>query len=175
MPPPRRAPRTPAGWSATSTRGASSSSTAPSCRNCPTSPDLSPGLTIRSLAQALAAGDPLVAAHLGKVVPADGDGAVALNTALMGDGAVIHVATGATVARPLHLVFAATGERPASVFTRSLVVIEQGARAMLVESHDGADGAIRSTPRSNSWSATRPMSTTSRSPRGPSDLSTSRR
>ena len=51
-----------------------------------------PGLTIRSMAQALAAGDPLVAAHLGKVVPADGDGAVALNTALMSDGAVIHVA-----------------------------------------------------------------------------------
>ena len=30
--------------------------------------DLSPGLTIRSMAQALASGDPLVAAHLGKVV-----------------------------------------------------------------------------------------------------------
>ncbi len=36
--------------------------------------------------------------------------------------------------------FAATGETPASVFTRSLVVIEQGARAMLVESHDASAG-----------------------------------
>ena len=33
-------------------------------------------------------------------------------------------------------VFAATGEQPASVFTRSLVVIEQGARVMLIESHE---------------------------------------
>jgi Fe-S cluster assembly protein SufD len=33
--------------------------------------DLSPGLTIRSMAQALAAGDALVAGHLGKVVPAE--------------------------------------------------------------------------------------------------------
>ena len=102
--------------------------------------NLSPGLTIRSMAQALAAGDPLVDANLGKVVPAEREGVVELNTALMRDGAVIHVAEGATLERPIHLVFAATGEHPASVFTRSLVVIEQGARAMLVESHEAAAG-----------------------------------
>ena len=102
--------------------------------------NLSPGLTIRSMAQALAASDPLVDANLGKVVPAEREGVVELNTALMRDGAVIHIAKGATVERPIHLVFAATGEHPASVFTRSLVVIEQGARAMLVESHEAAAG-----------------------------------
>jgi Fe-S cluster assembly protein SufD len=101
---------------------------------------LSPGLTIRSMAEALTAGDPLLAAHLGKVVPAEKEGVVALNTALMRDGALIHVAKGSTVEQPIHLVFAATGQKPASVFTRSLVVIEQGARVMLVESHDAADG-----------------------------------
>ena len=95
---------------------------------------LSPGLSIRTLAEALAAGDPLLAAHLGKVVPSD-EGVVALNTAMMCDGAVISVAAGATVERPIHLVFAATGERPSSVFTRSLAVIGEGARVMLVESH----------------------------------------
>jgi Fe-S cluster assembly protein SufD len=102
--------------------------------------DLSAGLSIRSMAQALAGGDPLVADRLGKVVPADREGVVALNTALMTDGAVIHVAKGATLERPIHLVFAATGQTPASVFTRSLVVIEQGARAMLVESHEAGAG-----------------------------------
>ena len=96
---------------------------------------LESGLTISSMAQALASGDALVAKHLGKVI--EGDGAVALNTALMRDGAVIRVAAGATVERPIHLVFA-TGGTAASVFTRSLVVIEQGARAMLVESHEAA-------------------------------------
>jgi len=100
--------------------------------------DLSSGLTIRSMAQALTASDPLVAQHLGKLAASLGDGVVALNTALMRDGALIHVAKGATVERPIHLVFAATGETPASVFTRSLVVIEDGARVMLVESHDAA-------------------------------------
>jgi len=98
---------------------------------------LEPGLTIRSTAQALAAGDPAVATYLGKVVPTD-DIAVALNTAFMGDGAIIGIAAGATLARPLHLVFANSGARPASIFTRSLVVIGKNARAMLVESHEGA-------------------------------------
>ena len=98
---------------------------------------LEPGLTIRSTAQALAAGDPAVATYLGKVVPTD-DIAVALNTAFMGDGAIIGIADGATLARPLHLVFANSGARPASIFTRSLVVIGKNARAMLVESHEGA-------------------------------------
>lgn len=101
---------------------------------------LSPGLTVRSMAQALADGDALVADRLGKVMPADGEGVIALNTALMRDGAVIHVAKGATLERPIHLVFAATGDKAASVFTRSLVVIEQGARAMVVESHDASAG-----------------------------------
>ena len=102
--------------------------------------NLSPGLTIRSMAQALAEGDALVADRLGKVMPADGEGVIALNTALMRDGAVIHVAKGATLERPIHLVFAATSDNAASVFTRSLVVIEQGARAMVVESHDASAG-----------------------------------
>ena len=99
---------------------------------------LEAGLQIRPLSQALASGD--VAQFLGKVVPTD-DVAVALNTAFMGDGAVIEVGEGATLARPIHLVFVSSGRRPAAMFTRSLVVIGANARAMLVESHDGPQGS----------------------------------
>jgi len=98
---------------------------------------LEAGLTIRSMAQALAAGDRDLLAHLGRIVPTD-DVAVALNTAFMGDGAVIHVAPGAALAQPIHLVFVNAGGVGASVFARSLVVIGKGARAMLVESHVGS-------------------------------------
>jgi len=97
---------------------------------------LEAGLTIRSMAQALAAGDRGLLAHLGRIVPTD-DVAVALNTVFMGDGAVIHVAQGAALVQPIHLVFVNAGE-PASVFARSLAVIGKGARAMLVESHVGS-------------------------------------
>jgi len=99
--------------------------------------DLDPGLTVRSMAEALAAGDPLVVSHLGKVVPVR-DAAVEMNSALMGDGAVIHVAAGIAIDRPLHLVFATVGEKATAMFMRSLVVVEKSARVMLVESHDGA-------------------------------------
>ncbi len=96
------------------------------------------GLTVRSLAAALADSDAVLTSHLGKLAPSS-DVAVALNTAFMGDGAVIHVAAGATIERPLHLMFVAS-EKPAASFMRSLIVVEAGARAMLIESHEGPAG-----------------------------------
>jgi Fe-S cluster assembly protein SufD len=96
---------------------------------------LETGLTVRSLAAALTDGDPTLTAHLGKLAPAS-DVAVALNTALMGDGAVIRVGAGSTIERPLHLLFVASA-KPAATCVRSLVVVETGARVMLIESHEG--------------------------------------
>jgi Fe-S cluster assembly protein SufD len=58
----------------------------------------------------------------------------------MGDGAVIRVGAGATIERPIHLLFVAS-DNPAATFTRSLVVVGQGARAMLIESHEGPSGS----------------------------------
>ncbi len=98
--------------------------------------NLEGGLTIQSMAEALAAGDELIAAHLGKVV-ATNDPTVALNTALMGDGVVIRVAAGATIAKPILLLSVITGAVPTAVFTRSLAVVEKGAQATLVESYEG--------------------------------------
>jgi Fe-S cluster assembly protein SufD len=100
---------------------------------------LEAGLTIGSLAKALAGGEAALTAHLGKLAPAN-DVAVALNTALMGDGAVIRIAAGSTVERPVHLLFVAS-EKPAASFVRSLIVVEQGARAMVIESHEGPAGS----------------------------------
>jgi len=100
---------------------------------------LEPGLSVGSLADALGKSDPALLAHLGKLAPA-GDVAVALNTALMGDGAVISIGAGSTMERPLHLNFVAS-EKPAATFVRSLVVVEPGARAMLIESHEGPPGS----------------------------------
>jgi Fe-S cluster assembly protein SufD len=101
--------------------------------------NLENGLTVGSLADALSGNEPMLTRHLGKLAPA-GDVAVALNTALMGDGAVIRIAAGSTIERPLHLLFVASG-KPAASFVRSLVVVERGARAMVIESHEGPAGS----------------------------------
>jgi len=98
---------------------------------------LEAGLTIGSMAQALAS-DSEVVRLVGTVAPTD-DVAAALNTAFMGDGVVIRVADGVTLARPIHLVFAYTASAAAAVFARSLIVIGKGARVTLIESHEGPD------------------------------------
>ncbi len=108
-------------------------------------PDLSdlspePGLTIGGMADALAKGDPQVS-QVGKVFET-ADAAVALNTALMGDGAVIRVADGAVIKRPIHLVFAAGSDKPSAAFLRSLIVVGKGARVTLIEEHDSGSNQV---------------------------------
>src|SRR3974377_492077 len=99
--------------------------------------DLEPGLVVRSMASALGAGDPRIVNRIGKIAPT-GDTAVALNTAFMGDGAVIEVAPGAALSRPIQLAFFNGGSDSGAVFMRSLAVIGKGAGVMLGESHEGA-------------------------------------
>ncbi len=99
---------------------------------------LEAGLRIGSLAEALDNSDAVLSTHLGKLAAPDNT-AVALNTALMGDGAVIRVGANSTIERPLHLLFVASG-KPNADFVRSLVIVERGARVMLIESYEGAAG-----------------------------------
>jgi Fe-S cluster assembly protein SufD len=100
---------------------------------------LEPGLSIVPMAKALAESDALVASRLGVIVPTD-DVAVALNTAFMGDGALVRIGRDTKLERPIHLVFAFGSDTASAMFTRSLVVAEEGAQATLIESHEGPDG-----------------------------------
>ncbi|MGZ5873562.1 MAG: Fe-S cluster assembly protein SufD [Bradyrhizobium sp.] len=65
---------------------------------------------------------------------------ISLNAAMATDGAMITVAEGVTLARPLHVVHVAT-RSSAAIYTRSFLTIGKGARATLVESFVAADGA----------------------------------
>jgi Fe-S cluster assembly protein SufD len=100
---------------------------------------LEKGLSIRSLAEALVS-DEDITSQLGRNMAMSSDPAVALNTALMGDGAVVHIAAGARIERPLHLIFVVTGDRPVSMFARSLVVVGSEAKVTLIESYEGPRG-----------------------------------
>jgi Fe-S cluster assembly protein SufD len=91
------------------------------------------GVTVTSLAAATAEHD--------DVLPeaTNSDVVLALNTALAADGAVIRVAAGTVVSRPIHLVFVHSAGHATAVFTRSRVVVEPNAQLTLVESHEGPD------------------------------------
>ena len=96
-----------------------------------------PGVTVKSLGQALAQGDTEVTARLAATPT---DVALALNTAFMTDGAVIRVGKGVVVADPIHLVFVHSGAQASMAFTRSLVVVEADAQVTLAETHEGPAG-----------------------------------
>ncbi|MEK7214806.1 MAG: hypothetical protein AAB289_04340, partial [Chloroflexota bacterium] len=97
-----------------------------------------PGVTVDTLAQAIAQQPALVQSHLGKLVDLTLDGFHALNSAFLNNGAVIHIPAGIDVASPIHCAFIASGSaatRTAAVFPRVLAVLAEGARATLVESY----------------------------------------
>jgi Fe-S cluster assembly protein SufD len=100
---------------------------------------LEKGLTIQPLGAVLASGKADLVNPLGASLTMSADPAVMLNTAFMGDGAVIRVEAGAVIERPIHLVHVATGA--AAMFTRSVAVVGARAQVTLIEDYEGADGA----------------------------------
>jgi Fe-S cluster assembly protein SufD len=104
--------------------------------------ELPAGVEVVPLAEALAAGHPLLA-EIGAIEAARDNAAFAINTAFMNDGAVIRIAKGAEPARPLHLRFVTSAPAAVSTASRVLVVVEEGAALTLLETHEGGDGAAR--------------------------------
>jgi Fe-S cluster assembly protein SufD len=98
---------------------------------------LEKGLSVRSLREALEAGD---APPAQLFAPDISDAMVALNSAMMTDGLVIEVADGTVLSQPIHIVHIASGSVPAAMFTRSLLRLGKAAGATLVESYIAAEG-----------------------------------
>jgi Fe-S cluster assembly protein SufD len=96
-----------------------------------------PGVTITELFAWLAANTEF---RLDQVVSEPIDPALALNSAFMSGGAVVHVKKGARVTRPIHLAYRFVGEAPAAMYPRTLVFVEPGAQATLIETVDGPAG-----------------------------------
>ncbi len=101
--------------------------------------NLEKGISIRPLADILATSAAEAPGQLAQLAMS-GDPAIALNTAFMSDGAVIHVDAGVRVIHPLHLAFIATSEKAAAIFARSVVVVGSRAQLALIESFEGPNG-----------------------------------
>jgi Fe-S cluster assembly protein SufD len=92
------------------------------------------GASVESLADLLARDPEAVAPHL-SARPID-DSLAALNTALMADGAVLRLASGVALDRPLLLIFlGGAPDRALAFHPRNLVIAGSGSRATVIELH----------------------------------------
>lgn len=122
--------------------------------------DLPDGITVGSLADALAANAAVLESNLGRHATFDRAPFVALNTAFLQDGAVVTIRRGAALGRdlPIHLLFVSTGvsatnnqgaangsesasgsDGPTVSHPRVLIVAEENSEATIVESYVGVD------------------------------------
>lgn len=93
------------------------------------------GITVGNLGEVAPAEQDFLAAHLGLIAPSRGEVFTALNTALIGDGAVVRIPRGRMVEAPIHLLFISTATEPVVAHPRVLIVAEEGAMATVVESY----------------------------------------
>jgi len=101
------------------------------------------GVELTTVAGALDKDAEALNGRLGAVARPNGHVLVNLNTAFLADGAVLGIAPGAQVKRPVHLIFVATAgaEGTPAHHPRNLIVAGAGSRACVVESHIAtADG-----------------------------------
>ncbi len=96
------------------------------------------GVTVTSLAEALARTPALVEPHLARYAEYQTHAFRALNTAFLADGAFVYVPRGVVVDSPIHLVFLSAPGGPTVSNPRALVVVERSAQATVVESYLGA-------------------------------------
>lgn len=94
------------------------------------------GMKIGSLAAALNGDSVWVERHLARYVSYQDNAFVALNTALMKDGAFVYVPEGQVVEQPIHLLFISTAQGEAAVsYPRNLIVTGNDSQATIVESY----------------------------------------
>ena len=106
--------------------------------------DLPDGVVVSNLVLGATSGSEAVARHLGSLAPLEEHPFAALNTALIADGAFIHIPTGMELDRPIQIVFVSGPEKRATLSApRILIVAEAGSRGMVVEQHiGGSDGSL---------------------------------
>src|SRR3990170_1685002 len=107
------------------------------------SADAIAGLEMSSFGSALAKSAGRDGEVLSRATAPGQEAVIALNTAFMTDGAVVRIAEGAELAKPLLLVFAVANRQGRLVTTRNIVKLGAGARATIIEAHVALPGAAQ--------------------------------
>ena len=84
-----------------------------------------------------------VASRVAGKADSDGDAIAVLNAAFMTDGAIVRVAEGAALAKPLLIVFVRAGSAARSVTVRNVIEVGDGATATIIEAHVVLPGATQ--------------------------------
>jgi Fe-S cluster assembly protein SufD len=100
------------------------------------------GVTLRSLADALAQDDASLVDALAAPGLGQGDAALALNTAFMQGGFVLDIDANVDVGNPIEIVSLSSSVAAQAIYARSLVRLGAGARLTLVEVEACDNGAI---------------------------------
>ncbi|MBI2991339.1 MAG: Fe-S cluster assembly protein SufD [Deltaproteobacteria bacterium] len=101
------------------------------------------GVEISSLAATLEGDGGWLEPHLARYAGYENHAFVALNTALMGDGAALYVPPGRILTEPIQLLFiSVAGPEPEVSHPRILIVIGKGSQASVVESYLGAGEGV---------------------------------
>jgi len=101
------------------------------------------GMKVSSLAAAIRQEAGWVESHLARHAGYQDHAFVALNTALMKDGAFVFFPEGSIVKEPIHLLFISTAGKGATVsHPRNLIVIGKGSEGTIVESYAGLEDEV---------------------------------
>ncbi|MFQ5851119.1 MAG: Fe-S cluster assembly protein SufD [Candidatus Binatia bacterium] len=96
-----------------------------------------------SLAMALESDAGWVETHLARYASYRDHAFVALNTALMRDGAIVYVPRDKVIEEPIHLLFISTAQGEATVsYPRNLIVMGNDSQATIVESYIGLKNEV---------------------------------
>lgn len=106
--------------------------------------DLPENVELTSLAQVLDGDPEWLGEHLGRLTELDANPLAALNTAWIDDGAVLRIGRGVEIAEPIELVYVSLGREGAHTVhhPRTLIVVEENAKALVVEHHVSLGDAV---------------------------------
>lgn len=108
--------------------------------------ELPKGTLLAGFADRIATDPGSLEPHLARYAGYELDSFTALNTAMMGDGAVLMISRGAILEQPIHLVYVTSGRsRPAISYPRTLLVMGEQSQATIVESFLGQAKTVYGT------------------------------
>lgn len=92
-------------------------------------------IVVTSLAEIPQESNEVARLHLGAYAGYEEETFTALNTAVIGDGAFVHIPDGSMVEQPIHLLFVSTAKEPIASHPRVLIVAGKGSIASVIESY----------------------------------------